>query len=111
MTPLWLTLAAASSLPAEPVALLLPDSETHTKLTLQKPGMALLKSLPPPVSVVSVVGAYRTGKSWLLNELMGISCQEGFMVGHQRSTQTKGVWILARPVVNGTGGTRVYMDT
>ena len=105
----WLLATAVSAaLPTEPIALLLPDPDTHTKLVLQEPALELLRSLPFPPAIISVVGAYRTGKSWLLNELMGVSCREGFFVGHQRHTQTKGVWILPREV-NGT--VRLYMDT
>ena len=97
------------SLPEEPLALLLPDEETHTRLVLQEPAIELLRSLREPLSIISVVGAYRTGKSYLLNELMGLGCSEGFTVGHQRHTQTKGIWILPRRDVNGT--VRLFMDT
>lgn len=97
------------SLPEQPLALLLPDEETHTRLVLQEPAIALLRSLHEPLSIISVVGAYRTGKSYLLNELMSLGCSEGFTVGHQRHTQTKGIWILPRRDVNGT--VRLFMDT
>ena len=94
---------------ARPVALLLPDESTHTRLELREEALSLLRNIDGPVSVIAVVGAYRTGKSWLLNELMRLGCDEGFVVGHQRHTQTKGVWILPQAEVNGT--TRIYMDT
>jgi len=102
------------SMPADarqrPVALLLPDPETHTRLKVQPEGVALLRSIGEPTALVSVVGAYRTGKSWLLNELMEIGCGDGFVVGHERHAQTKGVWLLRS--TNSTGGTvRVFMDT
>ena len=92
-----------------PVALLLPDPASHTRLRLQPEALSLLQRLEGPISVVSVVGAYRTGKSWLLNELMGLGCDAGFVVGHQRHTQTKGVWILPGDRANAT--TRLFMDT
>ena len=70
----------------QPLALLLPDKDTHTKLVLQEDALELLRGQlrETPLPVVSVVGAYRTGKSFLLNELMGVGCSEGFVVGHQR---------------------------
>ena len=101
--------ASTPALPKEPLALLLPDTSTHTRLVLQQPALDLLRQLNEPLAVVSVVGAYRTGKSWLLNELMGVSCSEGFTVGHRRHTQTKGVWILPRIDANNT--IRIWMDT
>ena len=58
--------AANLPLPESPVALLLPDPQSHTKLVLQEDALALLRSLRGPLGVVSVVGAYRTGKSFLL---------------------------------------------
>ncbi|KOO29797.1 guanylate-binding protein 4-like protein [Chrysochromulina tobinii] len=95
----------------QPLALLLPDKDTHTKLVLQEDALELLRGQlrETPLPVVSVVGAYRTGKSFLLNELMGVGCSEGFVVGHQRHTQTKGVWIWPRRDSNGT--VRIFMDT
>lgn len=44
-----------------------------------------------------VIGPYRSGKSFLLNQLLNVSCDGGFGVGHTRNTQTKGVWIWSDP--------------
>ena len=63
--------AAAEAAAGETLALLLPDPVTHTKLVPQPEAVEWLASLRGrPVAVVAVVGAYRSGKSWLLNELM-----------------------------------------
>ena len=93
-----------------PVALLLPDATSHTRLSLQPGALDILRNMRGRVSIISVVGAYRTGKSWLLNELMHLGCGEGFVVGHERHTQTKGVWILPAEE-NSTDTTRIFMDT
>ena len=82
-------LASAHALPKPPtageaLALALPDDATHTKLVLQPRTLEWLRSLHGPVSIVGAIGAYRSGKSFLLNSLMGVSCADGFMVGHQR---------------------------
>lgn len=93
-------------------ALLLPDKSTHTRLVLQPEALETLRQLDGPVALVSVVGAYRTGKSWLLNELMKSGCDGGFIVGHERHTQTKGVWIQPSAANRTAGSTHiVYMDT
>ena len=99
--------------PSEPVvgarALLLPDGEGHG-LALQNSTLAWLRTLPGPLAVVTAIGQYRSGKSFLLNQLMGIPCDRGFGVGHKRETQTKGVWAFAS-TDNVTGATRIYLDT
>jgi len=63
-------------------------------------GLALLRALPPgePVAPVVVIGPYRSGKSFLLNQLLGVGCTAGFGVGHTRATQTRGVWMWSAPV-------------
>ena len=104
------TVSAAEPDVAQTLALLLPDNETHTKLVPQPEALKWLASLSGPVAVVAVVGAYRTGKSWLLNELMRLPCTEGFVVGHRRQTQTKGVWV-SRRTGSENGTTVIYMDT
>ena len=83
--------AAPQAVPAgaRVIPLLLPDADTHTRLVLQQEAIEALSSVRGPVSVLSIVGAYRSGKSWLLNELSGRSCDDGFAVGHQRHAQTR----------------------
>jgi hypothetical protein len=44
------------------------------------------------VTVVCIVGNYRTGKSYLLNRLMQIQGQ-GFPLGSTVQAKTKGIWI------------------
>ena len=91
-------------------ALLLPDAEGH-RLSLQNGTLAWLRAIPGPVAVVTAIGQYRSGKSYLLNQLMGVGCEQGFGVGHKRETQTKGVWAYAATPANGSGTTRLYLDT
>lgn len=43
-------------------------------------------------------GPYRSGKSWLLNQLLGVDCEHGFGVGHKRHTQTRGLWVWSEAV-------------
>lgn len=72
--------------------------EDHTKLTLDKEGLDRLKSITGPVAPVVIIGPYRSGKSFTLNQLLSVGCTEGFGVGHERVTQTKGVWFWGDPV-------------
>ncbi|KAG8653930.1 hypothetical protein MANES_05G083700v8 [Manihot esculenta] len=67
-----------------------------------------------PIAAVAVIGPYRSGKSFLLNQLLSLSCYEGFGVGHMRDTKTKGIWVWGTPVeldVNGVNTSVFYLDT
>ena len=59
-------------------------------LTLEPEMKRRLEESEAPVVVVAVVGAYRTGKSFLLNRLMGK--QDGFPLGSTVQSKTKGIW-------------------
>ena len=51
----------------EPVA----DS---TKLRVNEEGLRLLRSMPGKLAPVVVIGPYRSGKSFLINQMLGTSC-------------------------------------
>jgi len=105
-------LSAALSLPPVAVPLLLPDPQNKNKLLLQPEGLKRLSDLQGPVTVVSAIGQYRSGKSFLLNQLMELPCDAGFQVGHQRETQTKGVWVHVRDTSwSSPNVTTVFLDT
>ena len=61
-----------------------------SKLEVQQEGLNLLRSIEGAIAPVVVIGPYRSGKSFTLNQLLGVPCDGGFGVGHQRDTQTKG---------------------
>ena len=104
--------AAEASDPSLALPLLLPDPENRNKLRLQPEGLKKLQELRGPVAVVSAIGQYRSGKSFLLNQLMELPCEAGFRVGHQRETQTKGVWAASRATSwSSSNVTTVFLDT
>ncbi|GBG71009.1 hypothetical protein CBR_g8307 [Chara braunii] len=78
--------------------IVLPDPG-HTKLALSEEGLDVISQIDLPVAVVAVIGPYRSGKSFLLNQLLSLSCDEGFGVGHKRDTQTKGIWVWGQPII------------
>lgn len=45
-----------------------------TKLQVAPEGLAVLRSLHTAVSPVVVIGPYRSGKSFMLNQLLGVGC-------------------------------------
>ena len=65
-------------------------TDSHGLLTVE-PGMKKrLDESQDQLVVVAVVGAYRTGKSFLLNRLM--NKQDGFPLGATVQSKTKGIW-------------------
>lgn len=90
-----------------------PDPH-HTKLRLSKEGLEAIERIKSPIAAVAVIGPYRSGKSFLLNQLLSLSCYEGFGVGHMRDTKTKGIWVWGTPLqldIDGIKTSVFYLDT
>lgn len=86
----------------------------HTKLRLAKEGLDAIRRIRSPIAAVAVIGPYRSGKSFLLNQLLSLPCDKGFGVGHMRDTKTKGIWVWGDPVdvvVDGVKVSVLYLDT
>ncbi len=56
----------------------------------------LLRAIRTPVGVIAVAGRARTGKSFILNQLLGQST--GFRLAHSHRPCTKGLWMWSHPV-------------
>jgi hypothetical protein len=76
---------------------------------LNPKAMAIIKGIKTKVGVISVVGPYRTGKSFLLNRLLGQ--QDGFEIGPTVQSCTRGIWIWGRPVKVSEDMHVILMDT
>lgn len=74
------------------VSLVLPSGSS--KLEVQQDGLHLLRNLEGAISPIVVIGPYRSGKSFTLNQLLEVPCNAGFGVGHTRDTQTKGACVF-----------------
>eukprot|EP00268_Persea_americana_P042442 TRINITY_DN4247_c0_g1_i3.p1 TRINITY_DN4247_c0_g1~~TRINITY_DN4247_c0_g1_i3.p1 ORF type:complete len:593 (-),score=119.90 TRINITY_DN4247_c0_g1_i3:352-2130(-) len=77
-----------------------PDSG-HTKLRLAREGLEVLERITSPIAAVAVIGPYRSGKSFLLNQLLSLSCDEG-------------IWVWGTPVellIDGVKTSVLYLDT
>lgn len=48
----------------------------NSKLEMQQEGIDLLNSLEGAIAPVVVIGPYRSGKSFTLNQLLGVPCGE-----------------------------------
>ncbi|TYG62724.1 hypothetical protein ES288_D07G254800v1 [Gossypium darwinii] len=113
--PLFFLVSGSSSIDNfhQPFPIVEPDPG-HTKLRLSREGLEAISRITTPISAVAVIGPYRSGKSFLLNQLLSLSCDEGFGVGHMRDTKTKGIWVWGTPLEVDIDGVRTsvfYLDT
>ncbi|XP_056604578.1 guanylate-binding protein 6-like isoform X2 [Triplophysa dalaica] len=91
----------------KPVCLI--DTTSDGKLYVQESALQILQKIEQPVVVVSVVGLYRTGKSYLMNSLAGK--QTGFALGNTIQSKTKGIWMWCVPHPTKKETTLVLLDT
>lgn len=97
----------------KPIPLVYPDP-SNTKLELNPQGLQFLDSITNNIAVISVAGRAKTGKSFLLNNLMGVHHDKGFKVGVDFKPGTKGILMWGQPMekeINGEKVTVIYMDT
>ncbi|XP_072563912.1 guanylate-binding protein 6-like [Paramormyrops kingsleyae] len=90
----------------EPICLI--ENTTNNELKVNQEAVAILSSFHQPVVVVSIVGMYRTGKSYLMNRLAGKN--KGFALGSTIQSKTKGIWMWCVSVP-GREQTLVLLDT
>uniref|UniRef100_A0A8C4YE96 GB1/RHD3-type G domain-containing protein n=1 Tax=Gopherus evgoodei TaxID=1825980 RepID=A0A8C4YE96_9SAUR len=81
------------------------------ELEVMEEALEALRGVDQPVVVVAVAGLYRTGKSYLLNQLAGR--RTGFSLGSTIQSHTKGIWMwcLPHPHPRRAGHTLVLLDT
>jgi len=83
-------------LPDKPLQLVRPDLQSHKKLVLVEENVKHLHYIKGAVAVVVVVGKFHSGKSFLLNQLMGK--QHGFGIGPSVRPQTMGIWMWGKVI-------------
>jgi hypothetical protein len=88
----------------------MPDA-TKTRLLISEPGLAILRGITTPVSIVAFVGRARTGKSFSLNYMLNVSHDDGFEVGHEDRPKTRGATIWPSPTASCPNHTVVLIDT
>lgn len=63
---------------------------------MQEDAVSVLSQIRGRLAVIGIAGLYRTGKSFLLNRLLGL--QAGFELGPSVNPCTKGIWMWSQPV-------------
>ncbi|XP_035108948.1 guanylate-binding protein 6 [Callithrix jacchus] len=79
------------------------------KLLVNQQAIQILDQISQPVVVVAIVGLYRTGKSYLMNQLAGQN--HGFPLGSTVQSETKGIWMWCVPHPFKPNHTLVLLDT
>mmetsp|Transcript_64893 Transcript_64893/g.120751 ORF Transcript_64893/g.120751 Transcript_64893/m.120751 type:complete len:863 (-) Transcript_64893:164-2752(-) len=78
----------------------------HSSMVPVAEGLAKLSEHDQKIAVVSVVGPYHSGKSFLLNSLMGSPM--AFKIGPKTSPETMGLW-LCRTNMTAADGSEVWL--
>jgi len=79
------------------------------KFLLQEEALSMIKSIKKKIAIITVAGHYRTGKSYLLNRLLGR--QGGFELGSTINPCTKGLWVWNKPIPITEDLQAIFIDT
>ncbi|XP_077129855.1 guanylate-binding protein 1-like [Ranitomeya variabilis] len=88
----------------------LVENPENKQFSINQEAKKVLENILQPLVVVSIVGPYRSGKSYLLNKLSGDS-EGGFSLGHTLSANTKGIWMRCVPHPKKSGHILILLDT
>lgn len=95
-----------------PVQIIKP-SDDHKMLIVDKENMEAIMKIVGPVATIGVVGKFHSGKSFLMNQLMGKT--KGFGIGPSVRPETMGIWMWGQPLkVQLPSGQRlslIFLDT
>jgi len=67
------------------------EGEEHFRFDINEEAARILQNIEEPVSVISIAGVYRSGKSFILNQLAGYT--DGFNIGSTIEPCTQGIWM------------------
>ena len=102
------------STPVRDVFQIARPNADHTSLEVVESGARRLESLEEKLSVVAVVGAYHSGKSFMLNALNESfgTRDSGFEMTDSHVATTEGLWVGLTDMTSETDGSRIaLLDT
>mmetsp|Transcript_150121 Transcript_150121/g.279877 ORF Transcript_150121/g.279877 Transcript_150121/m.279877 type:complete len:856 (-) Transcript_150121:19-2586(-) len=112
---LWLTLLLASAgcsfgdVPINTPFQIVRPTPNHSSMVTVPEGLAKLQEHRGDIALVSVVGPYHSGKSFLLNSLL--NDPKAFSVGRKTSPETMGIWICRTSLTAADGSEVWLMDS
>lgn len=85
-------------------------AKSHKKgpLKVVPEALELLSQIQKPIAVLSIFGPYRSGKSYLLSQVLG--CPDAFRVGHTMEPCTRGIW-MATTILECEEFAVIFLDT
>ncbi|XP_028919171.1 guanylate-binding protein 1 [Ornithorhynchus anatinus] len=98
---------ATKEIMPDPICLI--ENLSNGQLAVNPKALAILSGISQRVVVVTIVGPYRTGKSYLMNQLAGQ--KKGFSLGSTVQAHTKGIWMWCVPHPTKKDHTLVLLDT
>jgi len=101
----WCFIAAAGVDVNMPFQVVRPSAD-HLSMTIVPDGLARLAQHKGGISLISVVGPYHSGKSFLLNALLHHT--QVFTIGSKTSPETMGIW-MCRTNLTASDGTEVWL--
>ena len=76
------------------------EGVSRKNLITNKKAIAILEDITDPVCVIAIVGPCRTGKSYILSQLIDSDrdSQPCFKLGHLQDPETMGIWMWDTPL-------------
>ncbi|CAE7689644.1 dnaK [Symbiodinium microadriaticum] len=106
LSALLLVRLCASEVPFKVPFQVVRPTANHSSMLPVPEGLARLAQHPSSISIVSVVGPFHSGKSFLLNALLGDT--QVFSVGRKTSPETMGIW-MCRTEWKARDGSEVWL--
>lgn len=95
----------------KPVKILDWADDIRTKIKAVDEGLEVLRNIPGPVAIVTVVGRARSGKSFSLDRILQIDPRYGFPIGHTERPETTGAYIWPKPLLSSQSTSIMFIDT
>ena len=76
------------------------ERKKDVSLVINEEAIAVLQSITNPVCVIAIVGPCRTGKSYILSQLISSDrdSKTCFKLGHLQDPETMGIWMWDTPI-------------
>ncbi|CAD7923638.1 unnamed protein product [Amoebophrya sp. A120] len=79
----------------------------HQSMRVNAGNLARLSAIKHKISLISVVGPYHSGKSFLLNTMLGN--MRAFSVGPKTSPETMGIWLCRTNMTSEVDGSEIWL--